>query len=1284
MTRTKPAVKTPADTGLDPLRFPLRGQRLIEASAGTGKTFTLALLYTRLVLGHGLDDCAFERALVPPEILVVTFTDAATKELRARIRARLVQAADWFAAEGPPGDDALLEQLRADYPPEHWPACARRLRQGADWMDEAMIVTIHGFCQRMLKEHAFATRGLFERALVSDSSELLDETLRDYWRVHFYPLPAELVAVLQESIPSPVVLKAKLSDWIKHSDARLSHAGQPVPIEDPRAALQATFEQRQREAATQLWEDQARAHWRQDRARVEELLWELRPHLNGNKHHSANPEKFQALLSQLAAWSAGDQAPKLLVNFAQNAFQFKKAAHIHQAPPHPAFQAIAAWQAEVDRVQQTSVAPDPPLEPRLLAHAADWLGRELPRRLSQRAEMGFDDLLRDLDAALHPADPAQQPQADHLAATLRTQFPVALIDEFQDTDPLQYRIFARIYPGTAASSLILIGDPKQAIYGFRGADIQAYLAARQRARDRLHTLNINYRSTQALVDACNTFFEHAEQHDAGAFRFGSKEAAEDNPVPYVRVSAAGQADQLIIDHQSAPAMTLWWLDGAEGQPLGSVAYRDAMADTAASEIVRWLEQARDDRTGFATETTWQALRPRDIAILVRSGTEATNMRQALAERGVKSVYLSDRDSIFATPEAADMHHWLKACAQPHDEDLVRAALGTNTLALPLEVFDQWQRDELAWEAQLERFRGYRHLWQRQGVLAALRRLMHDHELPARLLAQFDGERALTNLLHLAEWLQRAASVLDGEQALIRRLSEQLGQDAAQEENILRLESDAELVRVITIHKAKGLEYPLVLLPFICDWHTIDGHVARVLYRPQAAQGVLERSIELAGHRVFPEAWQQADDERLSEDIRLLYVAVTRARHALWLGVAPLTKTTSKKPQLERSAFGYILNGTHGFPTNDAVYQRLLELTQGCAAITLQPAPEPNRRRLVEDVAQACEPARRPQHSRFTPWWISSYSALRLNRLHQRADQTFTPGAESAREETALETATLNEMRQVSAPNPSDLNDPGQRSLHQFPRGTRAGTFLHGVLEWAGCADLQIGPDGERQQGFAAAAAGSVQRRDMLARRCALRGLEHWIDPLNDWLNTVLSRAWSLPGERSSPLILAQLPWAQTRIEMEFWIEARSVDIGRLDALVRQQCLPAAPRPPLRAGQLNGMLKGFIDLVFEHQGRFYVLDWKSNWLGPRDGDYTEVAMRRAILYHRYDLQYLFYLFALHRLLRARRADYDCDRHLGGALYVFLRGVDAPSQGLFVDRPPCALLEALDDCFAGAQK
>ncbi|MBK5964670.1 exodeoxyribonuclease V subunit beta [Thiocystis minor] len=1297
---------------LDSLAFPLRGSRLIEASAGTGKTFTLALLYTRLVLGHGGDGIAFDRPLTPPEILVVTFTDAATKELRDRIRQRLVEAAVCFEAEPNtastirPGENPLHD-LRATYAPQDWPGCACRLRLAAEWMDEAMISTIHGWCYRMLQEHAFDARGLFERELVTDQTDLLAEVTRDYWRVHFYPLPPAQVRCVLGVVKSPDALRDKLATWLQRREAVLSYKGEPLSgdaLDAPLArqcqwlnAKEGVEAECQRlDAERAVLEQAARDLWHADRETLETHLRELRPHLNGTTHGSTHAEPFDDLLAEIAAWSEGGAAPTKLKSFVQGAFKFKKTAKVTTEMTHPAFQSIADWQAAGAKPPLPE-EPEPSFEACLIAHAARWVGRELERRLLVQAEMGFDDLLRQLDAALSPSGvgggAGDGGHAQRLAETIRRQFPVALIDEFQDTDPVQYHIFDRIYQVAEPpedTALIMIGDPKQAIYGFRGADIHTYLDARRATAGRHYTLGVNYRSTEPMVDACNRLFQQAETQARGAFRFKTD---TEHPIPYQIVEASGRAERLILNGEAATALTFWTLDNGP-DPVSPDDYRRRMAESTATRIVDWLRQAEAGQAGFEHEGEHHPLCPQDVAILVRTGTEAAAMREALAARRIHSVYLSDLDSVFQTQEAGDLLHWLRACAAPTDETLVRSALGTNTLAVPLEQLARLQCDELAWEAQIERFRGYRQVWRRQGVLAMLRRLMQDVELPARLLGRGNGERILTNLLHLAEWLQQSATALDGEQALIRHLSEHVG--ASGDEFIQRLESDAERVRIVTIHKAKGLEYPLVLLPFICSWRAVDGHTRQVPYR--AGPRTL---LELAPKARFDEAWAAADDARLSEDMRLLYVAVTRARHALWLGIAPLKSGTAKKPQLEKSAIGHVLNGGKPFETPENILDALARLRGDCASMRIEPAPSPSVKRLAPASAVALELARPAPKSRPPSWWIASYSSLRIVAREEigseeaasalLSDQTQGsepgPSVETATQETAME--ELNQT--IRAADADDLGSMRSakplkdRHLHAFPRGSRQGTFLHGILEWA--ANQRARDDrGQILRGYAATAQARTLRLEMLGQRCNLRGLTAWIEPLDEWLADFLARPRvldGLPDADGQPPTLALCDLAPERIqvEMEFWLESRAVQTQTLDRLVWTHCLAGHPRPGIGANRLNGMLKGFIDLVFEHQGRYYVADWKSNWLGPDDAAYTPEAMREAILNARYDLQYVLYLLALHRQLRARLPDYDYDRHVGGAVYVFLRGGYSASQGLFMDKPPLILIETLDRLFAG---
>lgn len=1229
---------------LNLLEFPLRGSQLIEASAGTGKTFTLALLYTRLILGHGNDSKAFHRPLTPREILVVTFTDAAAEELRERIRSRLVEAAEYFQQpESNLDPEDPLEQLRASYPHEHWPGCAWRLQMASEGMDEASVSTIHSWCNRMLVEHAFDTRGLFSRELVTDTSELLAEVVRDYWRVHFYTLTPDEARLISQEFSDPDQLQKALKDLLQTGIQGVSYQGQPLAVPDLQPYLEAG-------KARQQLEQQLRQSWLDEWPALEEHLLELRPHLKVPSHDSKTPESYQALLDRIHAWAKGQEPqPSKLKNFALGRFQFYAKSEIQEPQPFRAFSLLADYLAQNNK--------GVPLKTALLAHAVEWVRQTFQQRLQQRAEMGFDDLLTQLEKALNPDKSGSS--AQHLAEVLSNSFPVAMIDEFQDTDPIQYSIFNRIYKleeNDPEKGIVLIGDPKQAIYSFRGADIHTYLQAREATAGRHYTLNRNFRSTQGVVAAANTLFNFAEQHPRGAFRFKQEDT---NPLPYITVEAAGRNEQLYLDEQPARPLTFWQFPAQEGQnALGVTDYLKTAAASAASQIATWLEAARQQKSGFGNEgKITRPLQPADLAILVRRGLEADTIRRELAVRGIASVYLSDRESVFAGQEAADLLHWLRAVAQPGDERLVKAALGTNTLGLPLAQLALWQEDELAWEEQMDRFLKLHALWRYQGVLAMIRQLMDDYQLPARLLQKEQGERSLTNLLHLAEWLQAAAAQLDGEQALIRHLAEHL--DNPDDQQLLRLESDAQLVKVITIHKSKGLEYPLVVLPFISGWREMDGKTKQLPWRRPEG-----RFFEVSDNKTFPEAWEAAKDERLSEDMRLLYVAITRARHAIWLGAAPLKSGNSKKPQLERSALGYLLGGNDGFDSPASLEARLQELTQLNPNIHLEAAPAITGQRLSQIATPELEAALSAEHLKpRKPWWIASYSAIEYTGLSQTAPAVEASEPQTPAEATARETSDEVRVRQTS----SEIITADNLMLH-FPAGSTYGTFLHTLMEWAAAHRWQD------QEGFAAAVADDAGRLAQVQRRCQLRNLDSFAQPLSDWLKGFLQQPWP------TGFALQDLPPENLSVELEFLLASHEVSTRQLDQLVRQHTLGGADRPEAENSQLNGLLKGFIDLVAVHEGRYFVIDWKSNRLGDQHQDYSREAMQEAILKKRYDLQYVLYLLALHRLLKARLKGYDYDTHLGGAIYVFLRGNHNASQGLFCERPPRELIETLDQLFS----
>jgi exodeoxyribonuclease V beta subunit len=1172
---------------LNPLTMPLTGLQVIEASAGTGKTWTLAALYVRLVLGHASDSGELNQGLYPPQILVMTFTDAATAELRGRIRGRLAQAARYFHHGEQSGFevDDFLRTLRAEIGPEQWPACAERLDLAAQWMDEAAIFTIHGWSSRMLKTHAFDSASLFQQSRVEDSQQLKFAAVQDYWRKWFYPLSADRLGALQAVGSTPQALLDQLGARWAIEDKAPHEVNAPEQTPDVMIHNWAVWQTKCQEL-----DSLARA------ACTDEVIALLNETIAAKKlkaYRADWPVK-------LAEWAKGgafsqldkkaqDAAITLLQRFSRPALLEKGWS---EADQHIAFAHIETLCDHLDA--------EPEVAELLLAHAAFEVGAAYRQAKTRLAQFDFSDLLQQLYHALQAPD-------GRLADAIRQQFPVALVDEFQDTDPWQYGALAKIYGTSEEASngtgLIMIGDPKQAIYSFRGADLATYLTARQQARA-IHTLSGNFRSTPGVVAAVNHVFSRAIKP------FGD--------VPFDIVTACNDKVQpLQVAGQAQAAMTVWHLQAAK-MPRKPVLLRQ-MAEVFATQMVHLLNAG--------------AARPGAMAVLVKNWVEARTIRNALSSRGVRSVYLSERDSVFATPQATDLWRILRAVAQPRDAQCVRAALATALWGLPWSNLENLFQDEIAWDALSERFHGWQKIWQRQGFLPMLHQLLHEQAIPARLLNQGDaastqGERQLTNLLHLGDLLQTASLGLQGEGALLRYLEDQLRDPKASGDTAqLRLESDADLVQVVTLHKAKGLQYPLVFLPFVSNYRAADNG--------------------------------QDDALRLAEDIRLLYVALTRAEQAVWVGISPTRGDVDGRSPKVRSAVSALL----GRQAPGDLAQRL----QGWASehILVQNAPEPDTTAYTPEAPEKVwKPALTPRRQLVSRWWTASFSAL--TREVAPAAPALNAGSEL---DERLGDAQIDSTRH----NNGD-NDPAQPDLlplpfNAFKAGSLYGTLLHDLLEWQAHNGW---PAAQEHPPLAVAA----EWQSLLARKAqGLKLDDAECDLLGTWVPAIVSTP--LPMAAPGPFALGELSADQFWAEMAFSLKVSALGSARLDHLITQHVLAGQPRQSMQARQMEGMLTGFMDLVLVFEGRYYVLDYKSNKLPG----YAPAQLQQAILAHRYDVQYTLYLLALHRLLKARLPGYDYDLHVGGALYLFLRGIDQHGAGLHLDRPPKVLIEALDAAFSG---
>ncbi|HHQ4567869.1 TPA: exodeoxyribonuclease V subunit beta [Aeromonas hydrophila] len=1188
---------------LNTLRFPLYGERLIEASAGTGKTYTIAGLYLRLLLGHGPlieegedagQPSAHERPLSVTEILVVTFTEAATAELRGRIRARIHEARLAFL-RGKVVDedkDPLLAELLKEVADHE--LAARRLLAAERQMDEAAVFTIHGFCQRMLKQNAFESGALFETEFLTDDSQLRLQAVSDYWRSEFYPVDKPLASAVRALWPSPAALLREMGSWLDNSELEMR-----PPAGDETLAARHSVAMARIEAVKREWLAQGDEIRRQTDGQV-------------SRYTGKN---YEGWLAKIADWAqdehSGYAIPKELERFGQTVLEenLKKGGAV---PTLPLF-------SQIDQL----LASRPGIRDLILQRAAVVVRSRMQASKRQAHQLSFDDLLKDLDGALGSG------LGERLCERIRTTYRVAMIDEFQDTDPQQYRIFHRLYGGHTDTALLMIGDPKQAIYGFRGADIFTYIQARRNVSAH-YTLGRNWRSSRALVAAVNGLFERAKD----PFIYEAD-------IPFLPVEAQGKSKALQLDGEAAPVLHCWQLSGQPTFNKGD--YQSRMARATAVEIHRLLTLARAGKAQIGD----QPVKAGDIAVLVRTGAEGKLVQQELARLAIASVYLSNRESVLAQVEAREILLILHACQNPGEERSLRAALATGLFDLDAKALDELASDERAWESAVQEFMEYRKIWHKRGVLAMLRALLHRRNLASSLLASPNGERRLTNFLHLGELLQQVSCELDGEYALLRWLGEAAsrpdGQDA---EQVLRLESERKLVQIVTIHKSKGLEYPLVFLPFICSHRAADTPLFH------EADGAGNRTVlDLTGAE---ESLAEADRERLAEDLRLLYVALTRGVYATWLGLAPVRSGNGKseKTDLHQTAIGYLLQkGEEGDAATLAT--ALTELAQALPGVAVG---EPSLTRPAPMAAEE-EQLGEPQVRHFTgtlerDWWISSYSGLAAQGHGHSKGVLANPGFDDeVVTEAAALAADLSTAQQEEAPQPS---------IFTFPKGARPGTLLHSLFE---TIDFQ--------------SAGGEPLAEHIATLLAQDGFdESWAPVLQQQVEAVLDTP--LETGFGEPVRLRDLAPERKQVELEFFLPMGRVTAPALTALCQQHDPLSRGNKPLSFATVQGMLKGFIDLVFEWQGRWYLLDYKSNHLGMSPADYSRPALEQAMAEHRYDLQYQLYSLALHRLLALRLPGYDFEQHFGGVFYLFLRGM--PQGGIFHTRPSRELVQGLDRLFS----
>jgi exodeoxyribonuclease V beta subunit len=1213
----------------DLIKSPLEGANLIEASAGTGKTYAITGIFLRLLL---------EKGLSVGEILVVTYTVAATEELRDRIRRTIYGAIQGFGSGT--HEDPFLDGLVKHYGTgtlDSKDECRiesemtedtvipdqggidrdkiiRRLRAALRDFDEAPIYTIHGFCGRALHENAFESMGLFDTELVPDERTLSEEVVRDFWRNNFYEGPREVVSYCLNKRFNPKSILALIKGRLFDTDMRIIPAAHPVSFD----ALPPFREDRENLCGA----------WRGARDDMAVKLSD--PGLHRGRYK--NPE---TLIAMMDGYVDSETPLPLFKGFEKftSSYMEKNTNKGKTTPKHPFFD-------DCEEFSKIAAALEAQMEGHLLFLKADvfrYVRQELRKRKQQQNIQSFDDLLFRLREALDKSG------SKELIRNIRGRYRAALIDEFQDTDPVQYAIFQRIFG--KESTVFYIGDPKQSIYSFRGADLFAYMRA-SRDVDTRYSLSYNWRSEPELVEAVNAVFENPE---VAAFLY--------DEVPFERVAAGNKKDRklFMIGGRRQPPFHIWFLDGMRLRDAGAQTNQEYTAHliirAVAAEISRLLHLGREGKATIGDEPLSEG----HIAVLVRENRRARLVQDVLGSCGIPSV-LHSAGNLFDAHEALEMGRLLNAVAEPHNEGLVRIALATDMVGVTGEDLDRMRDGEQEWEEGVARFREYNQLWERYGFIAMFRHLLAKEGVRRRLLAFPDGERRLTNVLHLMEVLHtEAVGQKLGMRSLIKWLTSHRDSDTPRlEEHELRLESDARAVKIVTIHKSKGLEYPIVFSPF--NWGGSKSRSEEFTYHdPEDAW-----RLNLVLHGGGGADSQLADKERLSENIRLLYVSLTRAKNRCYVAWGPFKEAGT-------SALAYILH-----PPKEVVADVVTDTERAFATLS-----DDDMRRDLEAIAVKSggavmvsdlpeflpEPYRSSEEP---PEILSCRKFTGVIDRHKRmasfsslvAERIYPPGVTP---EDASELPDRDEgARATETPSRQELT-----GIFAFPKGAKAGNLLHDILEHV---DFTTLPQAE-------------ETKNVVAEKLKQHGFDsQWQETVYSMIGRVVSAPLQFDPDS---LTLSAVANDQRLNELEFYFPINRLTPHTLTKIFEECAMAPGPAFSGKIGRLNfqpvrGFMKGFIDLVFRHDGRFYLLDWKSNFMGPSVDDYTPGALASAMKEELYVLQYHLYAVAVDRYLKVRLPEYDYDAHFGGVFYVFLRGVDPATgkdTGIYRDRPAKETIEYL---------
>lgn len=1178
---------------LNVINLPLYGTKLIEASAGTGKTYVLVILYLRLLLNLENTSSVLRKPLNIKEILVVTFTNAAANSLRHRIRENIQQ----FRLDCIRGysNNYFFSQLLTQIHDINM--AINQLLEAEKKINQASIFTIHGFCQNILMQNTVELNTLFDVSITNNEKELCKQACIDFWRKYFYPLPLNIITLIQEYWPNPDYLIKDISPYIYGE----------LPKIYPPSIIQEKIDIPTYYTLILTNIKNIKKKWNDNINDIVNIIHKY--NINRKIYNKKNLENWINKINQWIQQPTTDHIiPNDLKRFRSSILQ--ENTNCNTIYIHSLFNQIEKLHLQLLSFKSL-----------IFNIAIHKIQKNLKKIKYFTSEITFTDLIDLLACNL------TKNKKNNLTQKIRIRYPIAIIDEFQDTDPQQYKIFYTIYFNHIKNGLILIGDPKQAIYSFRRADIFTYIKARRSIHNK-YNLNINWRSSSNMTNAINQLFQYTKN----PFIF--------NDIPFTPSIPAHHNNtyQFSLNNKLQTAMCFW----VHPKEIVTIEdYKKTMAQECAI-ILHNLLYAINKKTAWISKNHYKRiLKASDITILVRNHEEASLIKSTLSELNISTVFLSNQKNIFKTTESYDMFLLLQAIFFL-DHNMIQTALTTIFFKFNAVDIEKTKNNESYKNTQIEKFSEYHSIWKKNGIYSMICTILFSYKIPEKLLSSKKGEDKLINILHLSELLQNKSIQLNKEYELIQWLVYNITQshkEYTSAEQLLRLNHDHQFIKISTIHKSKGLEFPLTFLPFI----TNINYKKTPFFHDRKSYTTYFNFNQSISHIKLTE------EECLSEELRLLYVAITRSIYHCSIGIAPIICKKYKKNNtindLHRSALGYLIQQKN--PGNAEYLKTHLNMlkTHSRGDISFYYIDKSKKMSLklpkTEFTKKYLSSKSWTPLINTNPWTITSYSQLKFS------NQSIIYSTQKIA--LNINENTHNQKKEIVL------------TPHTFPKGKICGKFFHRVfelLDFTKPIDLEWLKIYTDKYNFDS----------------------HWIKIIQKWIYCIVNTPLN-----NKNLTLSQISSANKKTELKFYFPINTnLTPQTLHSLCKHYDPLSFKSLPHNFSQIHGMLQGFIDLVFRWDQKYYFIDYKTNWLGENYIAYNQLNIEKEMIKKCYTLQYQLYTLALHRFLKYRIASYNYKKDFGGIYYLFIRGINASkyNNGIYFIRPLSSIfIKKLDNLFSG---